>query len=58
MNNFEKLVSEMSLNRMAELLEKGEFCCGTHTTEDGFECLAYDLKCVDCLKNWLMEESK
>ena len=58
MTNYERLVSEMSLNRMAELLEKGEFCCETYATEDDFECLAYELECIDCLKNWLKEESK
>ncbi len=39
MTNYERLVSEMSHNRMAELLEKDNFCCGIHVKKDGFECM-------------------
>ena len=58
MTNYERLVAEMSHNRMAELLEKDYFCCGIHVEKDGFECKAHDLDCAECLKNWLMEESE
>ncbi|MEA5083261.1 MAG: hypothetical protein VB018_03810 [Lachnospiraceae bacterium] len=58
MTNYERIVEEMSHTRMAELLEKSDFCCGAHVSKGDFECAApEDASCAQCISSWLKKES-
>ena len=57
MTNYEKIVEEMSHTRMAELLEKSDFCCETHVNKGDIECTApEDTSCTECIMSWLKKK--
>ena len=58
MTNYEKMLQEMTVDRMAEFMYASDECAGTHTDEE-FECHSpADMSCRQCLKIWLMQEVK
>ena len=57
MTNYEKIVSEMSHDRVAKMLEHEDFCCELHAISEDFECMAPDdIDCNTCVKEWLKQE--
>lgn len=59
MTNYEKIVSEMSHGRLAEMLEHEDFCCESYDFIEGFECTAPDdMDCNTCIRKWLKQEAE
>ncbi len=58
MTNYERMLQEMTVDRMAEFMNASDACAGTHI-DGNFECYVPDgVSCVQCLKTWLMQEVK
>ncbi|KAF5039611.1 hypothetical protein DSECCO2_542110 [anaerobic digester metagenome] len=58
MTNYEKKLKEMTVDQMASFINASDECIGAHVDE-GFSCQApEDMSCVQCIKNWLVQEAE
>lgn len=58
MTNYEKKLQEMTIEQMAEFMDKTDACAGSHI-DGNFECNVLEgVSCVQCIKKWLMQEAE